>query len=98
MSASPNGPCPYPGELSVTVDCGYDIKVPWVLFPDNYPVSMNLQSFDKKRTYHLFEGDSVLLQISSHFYSKMGAAVSLWDSIGVHSAPKLTPGVHLTSG
>ncbi len=80
------------------VDCGHNIKVLWALFPDNYLVSTNLHSFNKWKICCLFEEDLVLLQISSHFYSKMGAAVSLWDSIRLHSTPKLAPGVHLTSG
>ncbi len=32
------------------VDCGHSIEVPWELFPDNYPVSTNLHSFDKLKT------------------------------------------------
>ena len=80
------------------VEHGHSIEVPWELFPDNYLVSTNLHSFNKWKTCHLFAEDLVLSQISSQIYSKMGVAVSLWDSIQLHSAPKLTPGVHLTSG
>ena len=80
------------------VDCNHDIKVLWALFPNNYLVGTNLHSFNKWKTCHLFAEDLVLSQISSQIYSKTGVAVSLWDSIRLHSTPKLTPGVHLTSG